>query len=106
VLVPVDSNAVIFTYAFADGELLFDPTVPIEDAVGTIHTPVFTYFYTFDFFRRSANISGSIPFAIGDFSGSVSGRIDRRIARGLADIPVRFSVNLIGGPALEPRPRS
>src|SRR6187399_787430 len=74
VLVPVESNAVNVTYAFADGELVFDPTVPIEDAVGTIHTPVFSYFYNFSFFGRSANISGSIPFAVGDFSGTVQGR--------------------------------
>ena len=99
-LLPVESNAVNVTYAFADGELLFDPTVPIEDAVGTIHTPVFSYFYNFGFFGRSANISGSIPFAIGDFSGVVLGRDRSAHRQGLADMPVRFSVNLIGGPAL------
>jgi len=100
VLVPVDSNAVNVTYAFADGELLFDPTVPIEDAVGTIHTPVFSYFHTFGFFGRSANISGSLPFAIGDFHGTVLGQDRSAHRQGLADMPVRFSVNLIGGPAL------
>jgi len=101
VLVPVESNAVILTYAFADGELLFDPTVPIEDAVGTIHTPVATYFYTFNFFGRSANITGSIPFAIGDFSGLVLGKDRLAHRQGFADMPVRFSVNLRGGPALD-----
>jgi Putative MetA-pathway of phenol degradation len=101
VLVPVESNAVVVTYAFADGELLFDPTVPIEDAVGTIQTPVFTYFYTFDFFGRASNISGSIPFAIGDFNARVLGADRSAHRQGLADIPVRFSVNLIGGPALD-----
>jgi len=100
VLLPVDSNAVIVTYAFSDGELLFDPTVPIEDAVGTLHAPVLTYFYAFDFFGRSANISGSIPYLIGDFSGTVLG-VDRAVRRqGFADLPIRFSVNLVGGPAL------
>ena len=63
VLVPVESNAVNVTYAFADGELLFDPTVPIEDAVGTIHTPVFSYFctigFTFAMNARFRGVSGS-----------------------------------------------
>jgi len=36
VVVPVESNAVNVTYAFADGELLFDPTVPIEDAASQL----------------------------------------------------------------------
>src|SRR6187399_2480939 len=65
VSVPITSNAVVLTYAFADGELVFDPTVPIEDAVGTIHTPVVTYVHQFSFFGRSANVSGSLPFASG-----------------------------------------
>ena len=100
--VPITSNAVVLTYAFADGELVFDPTVPIEDAVGTIHTPVVTYIHQFSFFGRTANISGSLPFASGSFSGTVSGQ-DRSVHRGgLADPAVRFAVNLLGGPALTP----
>lgn len=102
VLLPVSSNAVVVTYAFADGELLFDPTVPIEDAVGSIHTPVATYFHTFNFFGRSASVAGSLPFALGEFSGAVLGE-DRTVdRRGLADVSVRLSVNLVGGPALVP----
>jgi len=99
VVVPVESNAVIVTYAFADGELLFDPTVPIEDAVGTIHAPVASYFYSFGFFGRSSSVTGSIPFAIGDFRGTVLGQDRKAHRQGLADIPVRFAVNLYGGPA-------
>jgi len=103
VVLPVESNAVIVTYAFSDGELLFDPTVPIEDAVGTIHASVLTYFYAFDFFGRSANISGSMPYLLGDFSGTVLGQ-DRAVRRqGFSDLPIRFAVNLVGGPALSAR---
>jgi hypothetical protein len=97
---PTSSNAVIVTYAFSDGELLFDPTLPIEDAVGRIHTPVLTYFNTFSFFGRSSNITGSLPFAVGDFSGKVAGQERQLQRQGLADVMVRFSVNLMGAPAL------
>ena len=80
---PVSSNAVILTYGFSQGELLFDPTLPITDATGTIHAPVMTLYHAFDFFGRAANITGSLPFAIGDFEGTVSGQqIDRRTAPG------------------------
>src|ERR671912_1033851 len=71
---PISSNAFILTYQFADGELLFDPTLPITDARGAIHTPVITLYHAFNFFGRSANVTGSLPFAIGDLSGSVSGQ--------------------------------
>jgi Putative MetA-pathway of phenol degradation len=100
---PVSANAVLITYAFADGELLFDPTLPIEDAVGTSHTPAVTAFATFNLLGRTSNISGSLPFAFGDFSGTVAGEHGAVRRSGVADIAVRFSVNLFGAPALVPR---
>ena len=99
---PVSSNAVIVTYGFSDGELLFDPTLPITDATGTIHAPVLTLYHAFDLFGRSANVTGSLPFAAGDFEGLVSG-LERAAHRsGMADIMVRMAVNLLGAPSLSP----
>jgi hypothetical protein len=99
---PVSSNAVILTYGFSDGELLFDPTLPITDATGTIHAPVVTLYHAFDFLGRSANITGSLPFAVGDFEGLVSGQQRAAHRAGMADIMVRLAVNLAGAPALTP----
>ncbi len=102
VSVPVSTNAVIVTYGFADGDLLFDPTLPIEDATGQIHTPVLSAFHTFDFFGRPANLTASLPYAFGEFSGKVVDE-DRTVHReGFADASIRFAVNLAGTPALEP----
>jgi hypothetical protein len=97
---PDKSNAVILTYAFSQGELVFDPTLPITDASGRIHTPVVSLYHAFGFFGRAASLTGSLPFAIGELSGTVSGE-DRAITRrGLADTNVRLAINLIGGPIL------
>jgi hypothetical protein len=99
---PVSSNAVIVTYGFSDGELLFDPTLPITDATGTIHAPVLTLYHAFGLFGRSANVTGSLPYAMGDFEGLVSG-LERAAHRsGMADIMVRMAVNLLGAPSLSP----
>ena len=99
---PVSSNAVIVTYGFSDGELLFDPTLPITDATGIIHAPVLTLYHAFNFFGRSANITGSLPYAIGDFEGLVSGRERAAHRSGMADVMVRMAVNLLGAPSLSP----
>jgi hypothetical protein len=40
---PVSSNAVILTYAFSDGEVLFDPTLPVTDSTGTIRLSAVSY---------------------------------------------------------------
>lgn len=96
---PISSNAFVLTYQFADGELLFDPTLPIADARGTIHAPVISIYHAFNFFGRSANVTASLPFAVGHLRGTVSG-VDRTADRaGMSDVVARLAVNIAGGPA-------
>jgi hypothetical protein len=99
---PVSSNAVILTYAVSDGEVVFDPTVPVTNSTGTIHTSAVSYYYAFDFFGRSANITGALPFAAGDVRGEVNGGESAVHRAGMADTVVRLAVNLRGGPARSP----
>jgi hypothetical protein len=97
---PVSSNAITLTYAFSNGDITFDPTLPIADASGTLHTPVLSYYHAFDFFGRSANVSGSLAWVSGSFRASVAGA-DRTVHReGLMDSTFRAAVNLMGGTAL------
>lgn len=97
---PVSSNAVILTYGFSTGEFVFDPTLPISDTTGTIHTPVVSLFHVFDLFGRSASVTGSVPFAIGELSGTVNGEQREAVRKGMADTSFRLAVNLAGAPAL------
>jgi hypothetical protein len=99
---PTSSNAVIVTYLFSNGEVVFDPTLPITDATGQIHAPVVSYYNAFNFFGRSANITASLPFAVGDMQGLVRGDETAIHRAGLADVVARFAVNLKGGPARIP----
>jgi len=102
VATPVGSSALIVSYAFADGELLFDPTLPITDASGTIHTPALSYYYAFDFFGRAANVTGALPYAVGELRGNVAGNARAAQRSGMMDAVVRVAVNLYGSPALRP----
>ena len=100
VITPVNSNAVTLTYSFYDGGLNFAGTIPITGATGTYSVPVFSLYHSFNFFGHSANITGSLPYAVGTFSGKALGE-ERSIYRsGLLDLSARLSVNLIGGPAM------
>jgi hypothetical protein len=100
-ITPVHANAVTLTWSFYDGGLNFNGTVPITGATGTYNVPVFSYYHSLSFFRRSANITASLPYAVGTFSGDVLGK-NRSIYRsGLLDFSARFSVNLKGGPAMQ-----
>jgi hypothetical protein len=99
---PVSSNAVIVTYAVSDGEVVFDPTLPVDDSTGTIHATAVSYYYAFDFLGRSANVAAALPFAVGDVRGEVKGGENAVRRTGIGDAVVRLAVNIRGGPARSP----
>src|SRR5271169_2908620 len=74
VITPVHSNAITITWSFYDGGLNFNRTVPISDATGIYYVPVFTLYHSLSLFGRSANITASLPYAVGNFQGEVSGQ--------------------------------
>jgi len=103
VIAPEHSTAVNLTWSFYDGGLNFNGTIPITGATGTYSIPTFSLFHTFGFFGRSANISVSLPYGVGTFSGDVFGKNKSIYRSGLLDFVGRFSVNLMGGPAMQAR---
>jgi hypothetical protein len=100
IITPIHSNAVVLTYSFYDGSVLFNGTLPITNSVGRINVPVFSYFHTMNLFGRSASFTGSLPYGIGTFQGDVVGMHAVAYRSGLLDSTFRFSVNLKGGPAM------
>jgi Putative MetA-pathway of phenol degradation len=100
VITPVHSNAIVLTYSFYSGEVLLAGAAPITNATGKYSIPVFTYYHSFNFFGRSANVNASLPYAVGNFQGDVTGTQQHVYRSGLADFTARVSVNLRGGPAM------
>ena len=103
VITPVRSNAVTLTYSFYDGGVNFNGAVPITNATGTFSVPVFSLYHSFNFFGRSANVVASLPYGVGTFQGELVGTHRQIYRSGLVDLTARFSVNLMGGPAMKPK---
>jgi hypothetical protein len=101
VITPTHSNAINLTYSYFDGGLNFNGTVPITDATGTYSVPVISYYHSFNFFGRSANVTASLPYGVGTFQGDVMGTQAQVYRSGLMDMGYRLSVNLKGGPAMQ-----
>ena len=101
VISPVRSNAVSASYIFNDGELLFEGTVPITDATGRLSVPALTLYRSLSFFGRSANVTATLPYGVGNFKGTAFGAETSVYRSGLLDSVFRFSVNLKGGPAMK-----
>ena len=102
VISPVASNAVILGYSHQAGSLQFDGAVPISGAQADINLPFLSYYHSLGVFGRAANFSISVPYGIGDFSGTVADVPKFAHRSGFLDSSWRFSVNLLGGPAMGP----
>jgi hypothetical protein len=97
---PIHSNAVTLTYSFYDGGIIFDGTLPITGATARVHVPVFSYSHSLRFFGRTAAFTASLPYGVGNFHGTVVGAEASAYRSGLLAPTFRFSINLIGGPAM------
>lgn len=97
---PVGMNFALAGYGFSQGNLLFDPALPIEDTEAKLHTIIGAYFRTINFFGLSGKLDAIVPFGIGDWTGVFTG-IDTATSRtGFGDLRVRLSFNFLGAPAL------
>ncbi len=103
VITPEHFNSVTITWNFYDGGLNFNGTIPVTNATGTYYVSIFTYYHSLNFFGRSANITASLPYGVGTFQGDLSGQSRSVYRSGLLDSSFRFSVNLMGGPAMQPK---
>ena len=100
VITPLHSNAIIMTYSFFHGSVLFDGAAPITGATGTYSVPILSYYHSFGLLGRSANMNVSLPYAVGNFQGNVAGQPHQLYRSGLLDFTSRVSVNLKGGPSM------
>ena len=57
VITPLHSNAIIMGYSFFHGGILFEGAAPITGATGTYSVPSLSYYHSFSFLGRSANMN-------------------------------------------------
>jgi hypothetical protein len=100
IITPIDGNAITLSWSFYDGGLNLDGAIPITSATGTYNVSLLSYYHSFSLFGRSANVTGFLPYGVGNFQGSVLGTKRQTYRSGLLDVALRFAVNLHGGPAM------
>jgi hypothetical protein len=63
--------------------------------------PIVTYYHSLSFFGRFSNLLASLPYAVGNLQGHVSGAEGHLYRSGLLDSVYCFSGKLKGGPAMK-----
>lgn len=98
---PIGMNFAVLGYAYANGNILLDPSLPIEDLQANLHTVIGAYLRSIRLFGLAGKVDVVIPYASGKWTGIYTG-IDTATSRnGFGDIKVRVSFNFLGAPPLK-----
>lgn len=97
---PVGMNFLLTGYQNARGALLFDPSLPVEDASADVDIGLLGYVHTLDVAGKLAKVGVLLPYASIAADGYLDGNFVSRETRGIADPSLYFSINFAGGPAL------
>lgn len=99
---PVGSQFIVFSYAYQTGDILTDAALPLRDVNVNLSAASFAYGRTFGIAGRQANVVLLAPYIKGRARGIVFEDLREVTRSGLGDVRVKFSTNLVGGPALSP----
>ncbi|HEX3470336.1 MAG TPA: transporter [Silvibacterium sp.] len=99
---PVGTTFLQTAFGGSTGSVVFDPTIPITNVHATFYNPAVAASYTFGMLGRQALFSAGLPYVWGNATGDVGAQSGKIYRSGLADMRLRFSINLRGAPALSP----
>ena len=100
--IPLGVQALGFGYAYSFGDVLFDPLLETEDVEVDVHTVVGSYVHPLKLGKKYGRLDVLVPVSFARWEGLLSGEPARVERNGLADPRIRFSIHLIGPPALGP----
>ncbi|HOC44076.1 MAG TPA: transporter [Thermoanaerobaculales bacterium] len=100
--IPTGLNFVILAYRYSTGNVVTDPSLPIEDLDVDLQIPTVGYLRSFGMLGRSASVTATVPFAFISGSALYHGEVISDSRSGSGDMRLRLAVNVLGGPALTP----
>ena len=93
-------NFFIAAYGYNSGGILFDPSIPIENANIKIHAAALAYARSVKIGKMLGKFDMIVPYAWLSGTAEYMGEPASREVSGLGDPSVRMSVNFVGAPAL------
>jgi len=97
---PIGLNFLVAGYAYTEGKVAFNPTLPIADAQFHSNTEVLAYVRSIDAWGSSAKFDVVLPYSSFYGDALTNGQPVQRKMSGIGDPKFRFSMNFYGAPAL------
>ena len=97
---PVGVNFLVVIGGYLNGNLLLEPSLPLEDGKARMGTVGLGYLRSIDFFGMAGRVGFAVPSATGSWEATFAGRDTSTTRTGLGDPILKFSVNFVGSPAL------
>lgn len=101
---PIGLNFLVAGYAYSQGAVLLDPSIPVTNVSAKLNTLLLGYMRALDLWGDSGNLSFAVPYARVAAKGQINGPDSTSVASvtrdGFGDPAIRLAVNLYGAPAL------
>ena len=97
---PKGTQVLVSGYSYATGDVLFDSSIPIEDADSRVNTGLLAYTRTVSVWGRTSNFLVELPYSWGKTQGLLDGEPAKRDFSGTGDLGVTLNVNLRGAPSM------
>jgi hypothetical protein len=98
--IPVGTNFAVVGTGYTAGAVLFDPTIPLENAKIKINGSILGYARSLKIGKMSGKFDAIVPYAWLSGSADYKGQPATRNVSGFGDMRLGLSVNFIGAPAL------
>jgi hypothetical protein len=99
VWVPIKGNFFSSGFAFSQGGVLTDPSLPIDNLKASVQTLNIGYARSFNLLGKTATAFAAIPYSWAQASAVVNGQNESITRSGFSDMRMRISVLLLGAPA-------
>lgn len=98
---PIGVNFLTVGYGYSSGNVLVDPSIPVEDASARVGSIVVGYGRSISVLGQSGVVGLVVPWATVDAQGRLEGSTREAHRVGFGDPVFRLAVNLYGAPAME-----
>ena len=98
--VPQGTRILVAGYAYTNGDVLFDRSLPVSGVDSKINVGVLAYQQTLGLWGRSTNLLVELPYSQGTTKGFLAEEPVQRDFSGFGDLGVTLSVNLLGAPSM------